>query len=389
MTKSNSHWLPLLAATATLSCSIGAWPRNAIYHPTPDNLPSPGGPLVRAHTEVTGLTPERAAQWAEMRRALLDARTVTRVGGPTGTAPERLGRVADVAIDDEGNVYILDDSSEEMRVFNADGGFRYGVGVLEDGHGRIRSIRNLEILPDGRLVASNQHGPTRIFEPVDGSHRSAGPLPLDGWTAELAARDMCTIGDRLFFHSTNETDNNKVVYEVSAELDDVIGSFADVYRASVSRIRATRSRGWIACSDDPATVVYGMYYFPIVKAYRPDGSVLWTARIEDFVQGPIYQYSERDAATVHPSGLPTEYIVEVHALAPGFVVLQTGYYERSFPDQDWRMTRLRTYLLDQHTGNGGLVGDNLPRIVWTGDSSYVAAWSQPHAKVEVRALSVP
>lgn len=79
------------------------------------------------------------------------------------------------------------------------------------------------------------------------------------------------------------------------------------------------------------------------------------------------------------------WIVRGHALEPGFVVVQTGYCERPFPDQEWHMVRRRTYLLDRATGNGGLVSDNLPRIVWIGDSSFVGAW-EPYSKVEVRAL---
>ena len=240
-------------------------------------------------------------------------------------------------------------------------------------------------LSDGRLVVNDQQGPARIFEPVDEGYRSVGPLMLDAWTEELAAHDICAVEDRIFLHSAKVISGNTVIHEVSGELDDVVGSFGDVYRAPVPVVRASRSRGFITCAGEPATVVYGMYYFPFVKAYRPDNTLLWTAQIEDHVQGPIWQ-ARRDEATVHPRGLPTEYILGVHALEPGFVVLQTGYYERPFPDQEWHMVRRRTYLLDRATGNGGLVSDNLPRILWIGDASFVAAWSDPYAKVEVRAL---
>ena len=377
-------WFLLLALTALPACSGGGvWPRNAIWHPTPDNLPAPGGPLVRADTIITGVTGERSAEWAAARRALLDARTVTRVGVLSGSGPDRLGFVGDAARDDEGNVYIQDNSTEEIRVFSATGDFLHSIGGEGEGPEEIRSFLRF---PDGRLVVNDVRGPTRMFEPANGSYRAVESLPLDEWTEGMAPLDMCTVDDRVFVHTILKTHENTVIHEVSAEFDDVVGSFGDVYRAPVSVVRSTRSRGFITCAGEPATVVYGMYYFPFVKAYRPDNTLLWTAQIEDHVQGPIWQ-ARRDEATVHPRGLPTEYILGVHALEPGFVVVQTGYYERPFPDQEWHMVRRRTYLLDRATGNGGLVSDNLPRILWIGDASFVAAWSDPYAKVEVRALS--
>ena len=130
------------------------------------------------------------------------------------------------------------------------------------------------------------------------------------------------------------------------------------------------------------------------EGYRSVGPLMLDAWTEELAahdmcaaEDRVFLHSaRRDKATVHPRGLPTEYILGVHALEPGFVLLQTGYYERPFPDQEWHMVRRRTYLLDRATGNGGLVSDNLPRILWIGDASFVAAWSDPYAKVEVRAL---
>lgn len=104
--------------------------------------------------------------------------------------------------------------------------------------------------------------------------------------------------------------------------------FADAYRATFASDGQRRSYGSVACAGEPATIVWGFYYFPIVKAYQPDNTLLWTALIEDFTQGPVYQ-NEPSTPTVHPRGFPTEYIVETHALHPGFVVLQTVLYDWS------------------------------------------------------------
>ena len=69
-------------------------------HPTEENLPAPGGPLVRADTVLEGASdPQRAAEWTAARRALLDAEVVTSIGAADGDGPDVLGIVGDAAVD--------------------------------------------------------------------------------------------------------------------------------------------------------------------------------------------------------------------------------------------------------------------------------------------------
>ena len=378
--------LPALAFTT--SCRQGIVPAGAVHHPTEENLPPPGGPLIRPDTVIEGLaTPERVVQWTTARRALLDARAVTSVGTLEGTGPDLLGTIAGAAADPDGSVHILDGSADEVLVFDAAGEFLHRVGGKGEGPEEFQHVENLVRLPDGRLVVGQWGASAKVLEPGPDGFTFAGPLVRDRTTEALAIIDMCVLGDRLFVHSSNLARDALVIHEVSTEDGAVQRSFAEAYRATFASDRVDRSYGRIACGEDPATLVWGLYYFPIVRAYRPDNTLLWAALIEDFAQGLVYQNSPR-SPTVHPRSSPTEYIVAAHALEPGFVVLQTARYEYREPYEDrvWEMVRLRTYLVDRETGNGGLVSDELPRIAWIGDSRYVAAWSFPYPRVEVRMM---
>ena len=380
--------LPMLALTT--SCSFDIIPADAIMHPTKENLPSPGGPLIRADTVIEGLSdPERTAQWSAARRALLDAHAVTSVGTLSGTGPDLLGVVEDAASDGEGNVYILDSAAEEVLVFDAMGDFLHRVGGQGEGPEEFQHVEDLARLSDGRLVVGQWGAPAKVLEPGSTGYTFAGPLVQDRATEALVIVDMCAVQDRFFVHSANLGFDALVIHEVSTVDGAVLASFAEAYRATFASDRQRRSYGSIACGREPTTIVWGFYYFPIVKAYQPDNTLLWTALIEDFTQGAVYQ-NEPSTPTVHPRGFPTEYIVEAHALHPGFVVLQTVLYDWSGTpgdeDRVFEIVRRRTYLLDQHTGTGGLVSDSLPRIAWIGDLTYVATWSFPYPRVEVRAM---
>ena len=378
--------LPTLAFTT--SCRQGLVPANAVMHPTEENLPPPGSPLIRADTVIEGLsTQERAAQWSAARRALLDATPGTSVGTLEGTGPDLLGSIAAAASDAAGNVYILDGMAEEVLVFDAAGDFLHRVGGKGEGPEEFRNVRDLVRLPDGRLVVGQSGAPAKLLEPGPEGYAFAGPLVRDRATETLTIIDMCALQDRLFVHSSNLAHDELVIHEVSTVDGAVLSSFAEAYRARFASDRTDRSYGRIACAEDPPTLVWGFYYFPIVRAFRPDNTLLWAALIEDFAQGLVYQNSP-SSPTVHPRSSPTEYIVAAHALPPGFVVLQTVRYEHRGTGEDraWEAVRRRTYLVDQETGNGGLVSDSLPRIAWIGDSTYVAAWSFPYPRAEVRRM---
>ena len=353
-------------------------------HPTPENLPDAGGPIIRADTVLAGVSdPQRVAEWATARRGLLDAEVVTSIGSYDG--PDILGIVGDAAVDEEGNIYIQENTLDELLVYTASGDLLHRVGGSGEGPEEFRGIRRFDRLPDGRLVVAHGGGPVKVMELVADRYEFTGPL-TDPATEPPAVVDMCALGDRVFMHATNLGGGEHVVHEAAAEGGGLLASFAEGYRSDFVRDRVARSRGRIACGETPPTVVWGLYYFPIVEAYRPDNTRLWAALIEDFVQGPVYQ---NDAATptVAPYGRPTEFITGVHALPPDFVILQTLYHERRpAPGKASERTRRRTYLVDRETGNGGLVSDGLPWIAWIGDSSFVTVPSEPFPKVEVRAF---
>lgn len=387
--------LPAVALSA--ACRQGIVPANAIMHPTEENLPAPGGPLIRADTVLEGASdPQRAAEWAAARRALLDAEVVTSIGAADGDGPDVLGIVGDAAVDEEGNVYVQENTTDELLVFRPSGDLLHRTGGTGDGPEEFRGIRRFDRLPDGRLVVAHEGGAAKVLEPGTQGYRYAGPLLGDWSTEPPVVHDMCAVGDRIFLHATNlgsgDSDTHHVIREVSAGERRVTATFADGYRSEFERDRQRRSYGNIACGDGPVTLVWSLYYFPIVKGYRPDNTLLWTALVQDFDQGLIYQNHAR-SSSVHPIGSSQEYLIGVQALRPGFVVLQAAHLGRPVPNEglaSMSTLRFRTYLIDQETGNGGVVGDSLPWIAWIGDSSFITVPSEPYPKVEVRALpSVP
>ena len=387
-------FLPLIFLTVA-GCDMSFIPADAIMHPTPENLPPQGGPLIRADTVLSGSRSEaRALEWTRMRHALLDATTEVAIGSESVPGPELFGVIADVTRDGDGNVYVLDRSVSEVRVFDASGNHVTTFGGEGQGPDEFLSVESMVVLSDGRVVIGDHSGPAKVFAPSTSGYELVGPLLRERPGTALHVDAMCSAEDRMFIHSRNLVDPNGdslVIHEVSADSGRVLGSLAEAYRSEFARDRTMRSLGTVACADEPVSIVYGNYYFPIVKSYLPDGTHRWTALIEEYAQSPVYQNNPSEP-TVAPRMGPSEYISSVQAMPSGFVVLQTALYEyvgegEDWEDWEWQVVRRRTYLLDGATGEGGLVSDSLPAISWTGDSTFVAEWSFPYPRIEVRLMS--
>jgi hypothetical protein len=74
-----------------------------------------------------------------------------RLGSVSGAGPSLFAQVAAILTDDEGNIYVLDYPTQEMRVFSSSGDHLRTIGGEGEGPGELRGAAGLNWGPDGRL----------------------------------------------------------------------------------------------------------------------------------------------------------------------------------------------------------------------------------------------
>jgi hypothetical protein len=74
-----------------------------------------------------------------------------RIGVDDGVGPDLFGHVSDIAVDDYGRIYILEDQAQEIRVFNPDGSFLRTIGRQGRGPGEFEDAVGLRWGPRGNL----------------------------------------------------------------------------------------------------------------------------------------------------------------------------------------------------------------------------------------------
>lgn len=96
------------------------------------------------------------------------------IGEVEGPDEHLFGRVGSIAVDDEHNVYVLDDQAQEVRVFDSAGVHVRTLGAPGEGPGEFGLADAVAVLADGRLAVRD---PSRMLIQVFGP----GPGDTDQW----------------------------------------------------------------------------------------------------------------------------------------------------------------------------------------------------------------
>ncbi len=132
--------------------------------------------------------PQAAAAWRDARDKVAGARTTLAIGD-NREGPANFGRVRGVAVTPEGDVLVLDDDAQEVRVFDSAGRLVQSIGGLGDGPAEFRYANGIELFGDRSLIVSSRGSKQfKVFRETE-----------TGWDldriAELpvVATDMCAM----------------------------------------------------------------------------------------------------------------------------------------------------------------------------------------------------
>ena len=352
---------------------------NEVLHPTPANAPSPEASVLRLTVTDLEWPQATSAAWRDARDKVAAARTTLAIGD-NREGPTNFGRVRDVAITPEGDVLVLDDDAQEVRVFDSAGRFVQRIGGLGDGPTEFRYANGIELFGDRRLIVSS-----RGFKRYKLFRETETGWDLDR-IAELpvVATDMCaTDAGRLFITGFTEDQNqNLLVHEFVDE--GIVSSFAEGYQADHWFLRYYMSKGLVGCLKEPVRVAFAFELLPTVRLFTPGGGApAWTSRIGDFIQPPVIQLVADDGQPAMRRGKPKmeDGVASLHGILPGYLLLQVARYSTANRKLD-----VRSYLVDAETGAGAYMGDAaLPPVLSVFPGGFVAMFEDPYPRLEVRA----
>ena len=356
--------------------------RDAEIHPDEENAPPNDALLISTDTVPSGLSPAALSAWHEARDRLLGPFTTLRLGSQEA-GPELFGRIGDAVVDAQGNVLVFDAEAMELRAFDPGGSHLYSFGGVGDGplETRYNHYGVFDVLDGDRILIANA-AQTKLFSRTE-----------EEWTLEkmfevpFLVWDQCVMnGERVFFSAWSSEDNT-LVHPASIATGEMGTGFGEGYRHEnhLVKIQMTQSIR-VACLEEAGQVVVAWSYLPTVIAYSADdGTAGWVARVEGYLPSRVvYGLSTNpttgdEIPTVSDRGERSDMLASMFLMPSGHIGLQ---YSRSVLEEG--ESGLRTYLVDAATGLGAFLGDDLPVIASIQPDGYIAKFSDPYPRLELR-----
>ena len=344
----------LLSASVVLASCTPEADVGEIVHPTPDNAPPVDAELISLDSLPRGLSPEALARWQTMRNSLRDARTTLQIGVATSDGPEAFGRIWDALVAPSGDVFILDEQAQEVRIFDSSGRFLQSIGGIGDGPAEFRYANGIELLSDGRLVVSTRSLGLKSFVWTEGGWELDQTIPV-----RVVPEDMCTTsGDRVFVSGWGQ-EGNTVIHEASTTPDRAEAPFGRGYQHDNWLLQSQMADGLVGCLAGPSRVVFAYELLPIVRSFDPDShTISWTSRIEGFVPPQVIEGFDGQRYVTRRRSDTEDFVGGLHGLSPNLLLLQSGRVSAGS-----RMVVVRSFLLDAATGRGALLGSDLPILI--------------------------
>jgi len=139
-----------------------------------------------ANGRVVVSNPDLAASGQGDALELVEELRIGSVFGANPDAPELFGQVISVALDEDGNTYVADFQSREIRMFNHNGDFLRTIGRRGEGPGEFRMLAGILWDRGSRVLWAVDVGGRR-FNAFDRSGTVLGTLPYgrDTYNAQL------------------------------------------------------------------------------------------------------------------------------------------------------------------------------------------------------------
>ncbi len=371
---------PILASIALALGGCEA-PPSEVTHPTPENLPPEGSPMLRGSGPPQNLSADRLALWSAAKVALLQAsasEALVALGrhGEMGDASlDIFGSLIYAAMDPEGTLFVLDRQNHAVKVFDRNGNAITSFGRAGQGPAEFRSPSRMERLPDGRIAVVDRGRRVSFFAPSESGYVHTTAVSVD-----RVPERACSAGGRMWVSGWDE-DSGTAIREVEVAARSRSTSFGRGYRSDYWLVRGQMSKGDIACLDDPARVVFAFENIPVIEAYDADeGKMIWSAGVEDWLQSALTEVHEgRPQPSMEGGGGTGDYSWGMKTLPNDFVL-----YQVLRGDEAGESYEVRTYLVDALSGEGALVSVDLPIVLAVGPDRIVLGWLLPFARLEVR-----
>lgn len=300
------------------------------------------------------------------------------VGVLDGPEAYVLGRIADVELDAEGRIYILDRHANELRLYDAGGRYLHRVGGPGTGPGRYRRVQAVAVASD-RVYVSDISRRVEIY-------RVAGDslIHLESVSLDMAALALCVVGDTLVVQGPTTRPGGATVHLFDSS-GRRLTQFAQLYRSN-ALVAYELSRAHMACATDPRRIALATGLGD-VRLYDQAGALQWVATVADY-RHPIISADQNEYSVRMPSD-GWHRVYGVAFLPSGNVLAQIALATVETQEAGVDHVRLISLVLDARTGRPLGVYDDAPPLWLITGSRALSVEQGPYPRVRLLQVANP
>jgi hypothetical protein len=219
-------------------------------------------------------------------QAELDAATDTvriAIGVLDGDERQVFGRIREVEVGTDGDIFILDDQALVISWFGPDGTFRGRAGRAGGGPGEFRTPVGMALDRRGLLHVLDQ-----ALRRITVFERTAEGLALvRDVRLPVQGGDFCIEGDRYYVLAPLQQGLIHVFTldgEPLASFGELVADVPTEMKRHEDILRQMQNLGRLLCVAGTQQIVFVPVESPLVRAFGADGALLWETRLRPFYQ---------------------------------------------------------------------------------------------------------
>lgn len=292
------------------------------------------------------------------------------IGRLDGEGADVFGRVRTIEVDASGNVYVLDQQTSGIHVFDRDGGHVSSYRRSGQGPRELVAIRGADLDSEGLLhVADGGNGRISTFKLYGDSLAFRAVTTL-----RFAPEDVCTLGGRRYVLHQPGPPGEPTISEIDGD-GQILRSFGGPEEPQEARQRRELGRtphllnyGYITCDESTQTIVKFNWLVPVVRAFSPEGQGLWETTLKDYIPWQIALVRHNRLCCSYrpdPAGSHSGRSVGTDGAGHVFLGLQVDVPGGEYKRHELVVLDASSGQVIERHGTAGVVGSLRDRIMFT------------------------
>jgi len=256
---------------------INSYAQTTLEHPQEKYIPY----LDEIEENSISLSPKNNSNQSTLISKVLDARQIYQIGQKEGPNYQILGRITAIVTDQEKNLYLLDSRKNTVLVYNSLGKYVYQFGRGGRGPGEFQSPIDMAIDDEGNIYVADRFYLIHKFEKQNDRYIHKKNIQIN-----VIPDAFCIMKKRIYVRGLKADKTERQSYNTihAYQLSDGkhLFSFGESYQTENILVKKQLSDGKIECDSFTETVVSTFDMMPYIFGYTEKGDIKWISKIEPF-----------------------------------------------------------------------------------------------------------